>query len=79
MAVALRLMRIGKKGHPNYRIVVKHKKSKQTGYYIENIGFYDPFKKENEVTLNRDRLKYWLEKGAIASEGLEKLLKKMGK
>lgn len=76
MAVAVRLMRIGKKGHPYYRVVVKHQKSKQGGAYIEKIGSYDPFKEKNAFIIDQTRLKYWTEKGAVTSEGITKLLKK---
>lgn len=75
MAVAIKLYRIGKKGEPSYRIVVSNKKYKANGKYIEEIGFYNPLKEPAIFKLKKDRYQYWLSKGAIISEGVEKLLK----
>ncbi|GAB4219112.1 MAG: 30S ribosomal protein S16 [Candidatus Microgenomates bacterium] len=75
MAVAIRLYRIGKKDQPSYRIVAVNKRYKANGKYIEEIGFYNPLKNPPEINIKNDRLNYWLEKGAIISEGLEKVLK----
>lgn len=76
MAVAIKLSRFGKKHEPHYRIVVMDKAKKRDGKYIESIGYYNPFdKKGNEVNVNKERLNYWVEKGAILSEGVRKLTK----
>jgi small subunit ribosomal protein S16 len=75
MAVALRLMRFGKKGQPSYRIVAIDKRKPRNSSYIENIGTFNPFATEKEALISASRLKYWTEKGAQISEGLEKLLK----
>jgi len=75
MAVAIRLFRLGKKDKPFYRIVVTDKKNKRQGKYIEKIGYYNPLKKPAEMKINKERLDYWLNRGAILSEGLQKLRK----
>ncbi len=75
MAVALRLMRLGRRGKPFYRIVAVDKRKKRTGAYIEKIGTYNPLAEPAEIALNSERLDYWTSKGALVSEGLQKLLK----
>jgi small subunit ribosomal protein S16 len=75
MAVAIRLLRLGKKDKPFYRIVVADKRNKRQGKYIEEIGYYNPLKEPAEVKINKERLDYWLSRGAIFSEGLQKLRK----
>lgn len=75
MATALRLYRIGKKGRPSYRIVAVNKRYKANGKYIEEIGKYDPIVKPYLLKLNKERYDYWLSRGAVPSEGLQKLLK----
>jgi len=75
MSVTVRLMRFGKKGHPFYRIVVLDKRKKRDGAYIEKIGVYNPISSPAVFNYNKDRLSYWLEKGAQLSAGLQRLLK----
>ncbi len=75
MAVAIKLYRIGKKNQPIYRVVVSNKRYKANGKYIEEIGQYNPLKEPHLFRIKKDRLTYWLEKGAQPSEGIKKLLK----
>lgn len=75
MAVTVRLMRFGKKKRPIYRIIVVDKRKKRDGKYIESIGSYDPFAKKPNISLNQEKFTSWLEKGALLSEGLARLLK----
>jgi len=75
MAVALRLFRLGKKGHPIYRIIAIDKRKKRNGNYIEAIGSYHPGKNPFTLEIKEERFAYWKEKGAHISEGLHKLLK----
>jgi len=75
MAVSVRLFRLGKKKKPFYRIVVTDKRNKRQGDYIEQIGYYNPLKDPAELKINKERLDYWLSRGAILSEGLKKLKK----
>jgi len=75
MAVTLRLLRLGKKSNPSYRVVVIDKRKKRNGTYVEIVGFYNPVSNPPVFTLDQKRVDYWLEKGALISEGLEKLLK----
>lgn len=75
MAVALRLMRLGKRGKPSYRIIAIDKRKKRDGKYIESIGTYNPLTEPAEIKINQERFDYWKEKGAVLSEGLYRLLK----
>ncbi|NMB83751.1 30S ribosomal protein S16 [Candidatus Roizmanbacteria bacterium] len=74
MAVAIKLMRIGKKGVAFYRIVAVDKRKKRNGDYIEKVGSYDPNHNPAKLEINKDRLNYWMQKGALLSEGIRKLL-----
>jgi len=75
MAVALRLMRFGKRKQPHYRIVALDRSKKRDGAYIEKIGLYQPLVKEKNITISKERYDYWISKGAQLSEGLTRLLK----
>lgn len=75
MAVALRLMRIGKRGVPFYRIVAIDKRKKRNGRYIEKIGLYNPLTEPATIEINQKQLDLWTQRGAQISEGLAKLLK----
>lgn len=73
MPATIRLMRVGKKGKPSYRIVVMDKRKKRNGAYLEKIGFYNPLTNPPTITIDRVRFDYWLSKGSIISAGLRKL------
>jgi len=75
MAVSVRLFRLGKKDKPFYRIVIADRRNKREGKYIEEIGYYNPLKEPAEIKINKERLDYWLNRGAILSEGLQKIKK----
>lgn len=75
MPATLRLMRLGKKGSPIYRIVVVDKRKKRNTKYIENIGSYEPMKDQGNLRIDKKRYDYWLSQGALISEGLTRLLK----
>lgn len=75
MAVALKLLRIGKKGKPFYRIVAVDHRKKPNTRYLDNVGTYNPLVEKDNIQLNEERLQYWVKNGAIASEGVAKLLK----
>lgn len=75
MAVALKLMRAGRKGKPFYRIIVIDKRKKRNGKYLENLGTYDPLVDPAQIKLNQERLDYWKDKGAEISQGLSRLLR----
>jgi small subunit ribosomal protein S16 len=78
MAVKIRLARHGAKKRPFYRIVVADSESPRDGRFLESVGTYNPLKDPAEVTLKTDRVKYWMEQGALPSDTVKSLLKKEG-
>lgn len=73
--LAISLMRMGAKGKPFYRLVVKEKRSKRDGKYLENLGTYNPMIDPAEVTLHHDRIQYWIGVGAQPTETVKSLIK----
>lgn len=73
--LAISLMRMGAKGKPFYRVVVKEKRSKRDGKYIENLGTYNPMADPAEVKLNHERIQYWIGVGAKPTETVASLIK----
>lgn len=76
--VKLRLKRMGAKKRPSYRIVAAESSSARNGRFIEQVGFYDPLTEPSTVTLNEERVKYWLSVGAQPSDTVRDLLRKQG-
>lgn len=78
MSVKIRLARHGAKKRPYYRIVVADSESPRDGRYLEAIGSYNPLLDPAEVTLKTERVKYWMEQGALPSDTVKSILKKEG-
>lgn len=74
MAVKIRLSRIGKKHAPFYRIVAIDSRAKRDGAALENLGTYDPCKKDF-IQFHEDRIQAWVEKGAIVTDAVKKIHK----
>lgn len=79
MSVKIRMKRVGTKNTPVFRIVVADSRSPRDGKFIEELGTYQPLKKGNNYTLDLDRAKYWLSKGAQPSETVASFIKKANK
>ena len=73
--LSIRLTRMGAKKKPFYRIVVTEKRSKRDGRFVEILGQYDPHRKPFYVQLNRERVNYWIERGAQPTETVRSLIK----
>ena len=73
--LAISLMRMGAKKKPFYRVVVKEKRSKRDGAYLENLGTYDPMTDPSTVTLKMERVNYWVGVGAQPTETVKRLIK----
>ncbi len=73
------MKRIGAKNQPAFRIVVADARSPRDGKCIEELGTYIPKRKGQNFTLDLDRAKYWLSKGAQPSETVASFIKKAGK
>jgi len=78
VAVKLRLMRMGKKKQPTYRVVAADARSPRNGRFIEIIGTYEPRQDPSIVNLDNDRALHWLRQGAQPTERVEKILKVSG-
>lgn len=77
--LAIRLMRMGAKKQPSYRVVVKEQRSKRDGAYLENVGTYNPTRNPAEVKLNLERVHYWIERGAQPTATVGRLIKSQSK
>ncbi|MCP3937063.1 MAG: 30S ribosomal protein S16 [Actinomycetia bacterium] len=75
MAVRLRLMRMGKKKQPTYRIVAADRRSPRDGRFLEIVGTYQPRLEPSGVKIDEAKALKWLRNGALPSETVEKLLK----
>ncbi|MEK7181463.1 MAG: 30S ribosomal protein S16 [Patescibacteria group bacterium] len=70
--LAIKLQRIGKKHQPGYRLVVAERRSKMIAPPVEDLGAYNPFSKV--ITFKKERVEYWLSKGAMPTETVHNLL-----
>jgi small subunit ribosomal protein S16 len=78
MAVRIRLARMGAKKKPFYRLVAADSEAPRDGKFLEILGYYDPMKDPAVIEIHDDKVKYWLEKGALVTESAGALLKKQG-
>ena len=78
MAVKLRLMRMGKKKQPTYRVVAADSRAPRNGRFIEIIRIYEPRQDPSVVRIDNERALHWLRHGAQPTERVEKLLKISG-
>ena len=78
MAVKLRLMRMGKKKQPTYRVVAADSRSPRDGRFIEIVGVYDPRPDPSAVRIDNDKAVDWLRKGAQPTDRVRKLLQLSG-
>lgn len=70
--LVIRLTRTGKKNQPSYRVVVTEKTNPVKGKFLEILGHYNPRLKEK--SLDGERIKYWISKGAQVSDTVHNLL-----
>ena len=76
--VKIRLMRMGMKGAPSYRVVIADAHSPRDGRIIENIGWYNPLTEPSTINIDVERAKHWLSVGAQPTESVRSLLKRVG-
>ncbi len=72
----IRLARTGAKKKGSYRVVAIEREKARDGRFVEILGHYNPRRNPAEVVLSRDRIEYWLGRGAQPSETVRSLLKK---
>ncbi|MHB8466799.1 MAG: 30S ribosomal protein S16 [Acidimicrobiales bacterium] len=78
MAVKLRLMRMGKKKQPTYRVVAADSRSPRDGRFIEIVGTYEPRQEPSGVNIDNAKALRWLRVGAQPTETVHKLLRISG-
>lgn len=74
----IRLRRVGKKKQPAYRLVVADSRAPRDGAFIETIGTYNPLTDPATITVNEEKARDWLSKGAIPSDRVVKILASQG-
>ncbi len=77
--VTLRLMRLGTKKRPFYRIIAIDSRKPMQSRAKDIIGYYDPLKEPPEIRVDLERANYWLKRGAQASKTVQSLLHKVSK
>ena len=80
MAVKLRLKKFGRRHRNFFRLGAMDGRSPRDGRVIEELGWYDPSAKlpEKQISLNRERIEYWLKVGADPTETVRNLLARNG-
>ena len=78
MAVKLRLMRMGKKKQPTYRVVAADVRSPRDGRFIEIVGIYNPRTDPSQISIDNAKAVAWLAKGAQPTDTVRKLLEISG-
>ncbi|MCS6923659.1 MAG: 30S ribosomal protein S16 [Fimbriimonadales bacterium] len=74
----IRLMRVGKKKKPIYRVVVAPSQNPRSGKCVEIVGQYNPLPDPAFIQFNEERVLYWLRTGAQPTDTVEHLLKITG-
>jgi small subunit ribosomal protein S16 len=69
---------MGTKHRPFYRIVATNKQAPRESRYIELLGQYDPMSAQTQVKVDLEKYNSWIQKGAIPSETVKSLIKKVG-
>ncbi|QAR34123.1 30S ribosomal protein S16 [Geovibrio thiophilus] len=78
MATKIRLMRMGRKKRPFYRIVVADSRERRDGNFIEILGYYNPVTEPAEVKIDEEKALKWLKVGAVPTDTAKNLLSKEG-
>lgn len=78
MAVRIRLARMGAKKRPFYRLVAANSEAPRDGKFLEILGSYDPMKDPALITIQKEKVDSWLDKGATVTESAKAILKKQG-
>lgn len=78
MAVRLRLTRVGGRKNPIWRIVAADQRSPRDGRTIEILGQYNAQTEPSTITVDEDKVRDWLAKGAQPTDQVRKLLRTQG-
>lgn len=69
---------MGSKKRPFYRIVAVNSETRRDGRALDIIGYYNPMVEPNDVKIDNDKVKEWIDRGAQPSDTVRSLLKKSG-
>jgi small subunit ribosomal protein S16 len=74
--VIIRLSRGGSKKRPFYHMAVADSRSARDGSFIEHVGFFNPVARgqEERMRVNRERVAFWVARGAQLSDRVSRLL-----
>lgn len=72
----IRLKRVGARKQPQYRVVVIEKERARDGRPVEVVGTYNPRTNPASIELKRERIDYWVSKGAKMSDRVSKIVAK---
>ncbi len=78
MSVKIRLARHGAKKRPFYRIVVADQEARRDGRFLEVVGTYNPLVEPAGVNLKDERIRYWMDQGAIPTDTVKSIFKREG-
>lgn len=80
MSVKIRMMRLGRRHRPFFRINAVDSRVPRNGRILEKLGHYDPLEKDEskQIVLDLEKVKAWLDKGAIPSESVDDMLGRLG-
>lgn len=74
MSLVIRLTRMGKKGERKFRIIVKEKRDRRDGKFLENLGWYEKKAKVETKSVKKDRVQHWISVGAQPSATVKKII-----
>jgi small subunit ribosomal protein S16 len=74
--VVIRMMRVGSKKKPYFRVVVTEARTARESSFVENVGTYNPRSKPALVQINKERVAHWLKQGARPSDSVRTLIHK---
>jgi small subunit ribosomal protein S16 len=71
------MQRAGGRNHPFFRVVVTDSRKPREGRFLEKVGYYNPVMRPAQIQIDQERVSYWVERGAIPSESVAALLKRV--
>lgn len=74
--LSIRLMRVGAKRKPYYRVVVTEARTRRESSFLENLGTYNPRTRPARVEIDQARVRHWLSRGARPSDSVRTLISK---
>lgn len=76
MAVRIRLARYGRKKKPFYRVVAQDSQCPRDGKFLEILGTFDPLKETENLNLREERIKHWIDTGALPTQRVADIIRK---